>query len=254
MSRSRRLLATLMVALLALGLSSGDAWAKKNKKGKKKSEPTVQLTGIAAFDDVFSRVKEIDHRLSSAEQLLATARKDLNDALGLKRDTPLKTGLADLKSKANGKVKVVMKGKQPKLEPSDAVPQNVSNALDAVNRMTDGIVQSLDDLSGIPAEAKSLIAETKSFPDKLKTELKADPLSGIMKGPKVLKTLKGNATVTAGLPDRSTKVVKRMNNMVTLVRGEFPVGGGGGASPGTDAEAPERPGAGERTGGRRGTR
>lgn len=213
---TRRKIAPMLTLLLLFSL---DAHAKKDKDEVK----GVQLTGIEAFDSVFSRVAEIDLRLVSAEQLLTQGKKDLNSALDLKRGTPFSEAITELKSRANGKLTLAMKGNLPKLEATDAVPTNVQNAIDAVNSLTDGIIGTVDNLVGIPDEAQKLIKQSKKFPDRLKDEITTDPISAIFKAPKVLKTLKGNTEITVGLPSRSTKVVGRMNDMVSVVRTEFPV-------------------------------
>lgn len=228
-----RLLATFA---LALTLTTADAHAKKGDAKKKEG---IELTGIAAFDDIFTQVADIDARLVAAEDLLKTGKKDLIDALALKKGTPLKTGLAELGERADGKLAVVLDGKQPKLQATDAIPTDVQEALDAVNRLTGGIVGSVEELAEIPAEAQKLAKKTQTFPSKLKDEISADPLTTLLKAPKLTKTLKSNAEITAGLPSRSTNVVGRMNDMVTVVRAEFPLHDD--KSPGGEPGAAEPP-------------
>lgn len=231
--RSLARLLAVLVLVGAVGLTDAEA-ARKKGKGKKKNV-NVELTGVRAFDDVFVRVREIDRRLNKAEKLLRTGRQDLNTALGLKKKSTFTQGIAELRKRADGKLAVVMKGNKPTLQATDAVPTKVQAGIDAVNRLTNNISTSMEELAGVPKEARALVQQAQVFPQRLKQELEADPITTLFKAPKVAKTLKGNLKVTSELPKRSTKVMGRMNDMVTVVRKEFPLkqeaGGGTPARP-----------------------
>src|SRR5690349_9929144 len=157
-------------ATLALMLVlAGPAFAKDKDKGEKagksgpEERPVIEMTGLASFDEVFTRVAAIDEQLATAKKMLTSANIDLNAALGLANGTPIKDGLADLQAKADGKLSVAMEGTMPKLSATDAVPANVQSAIDAVNGMVTGITGSIAALETIPAEAAALATETAGF-------------------------------------------------------------------------------------------
>jgi hypothetical protein len=136
MVRSATLALSLMLAAPALAAKD------KDKKDKAEERPTIELCGLASFDEVFTKVAAIDEQLAAARQLLTTANRDLNTALELEKGTPLQDGLADLKAEAEGKLTVAMEGTVPKLQAKNAVPANLQAAIDAVNGMVDGIIGS----------------------------------------------------------------------------------------------------------------
>ncbi len=228
-----------IVAAIALSLvPMNDALAKKDKKSKGKEVPeNIELTGLKSFDNVFGEIADIDARLDKAEKALRTAKRDLNTALALEKGTPLKDAIADLQKKSEGKVKVALKGKQPQLEASDAVPQNITDALTAVNGLTAALVVSVEELASIPGEVKSLQKKTLKFPEKLKSEVLDNPTMSIKDIPKTLKVLKGNTVVTAGLPQRSTKVSGRAVSLLEVVAGGFPAGAAADGGGDDNAEA-----------------
>lgn len=218
---SRRL--ATIAALVALGSSLTLADASAGKKKKDKGPPVIEMTGIKTFDNVFTQLKSIDDTLTAADSSMKTAKQELNVALALKKGTPLKAGLADLKQKADGKVKVVMKGKQPTLEPTDAIPQNVQDALTAVNTMTGSLQATVEGLATVDDDLKRLVKRTNKFPEKLKDELQANPLESLFKAPKILKTLKGNTVATTALPNKSTKVMGKATGMLVTVSELAPI-------------------------------
>ena len=225
MTRISRPWMALVAALVLSLVPANDAFAKKDKKSKGKEVPVnIELTGLTSFDDVFTKIADIDGRLDTAEKSLRTAKHDLNEALELKKGTPLKEAIADLQKKADGKVKVALNGKQPELQASEAVPQNVTDALAAVNGLTAAMVVSVDELAGIPKEVKQLQKKTVDFPSQLKAEILENPTTSIKDLPKTLKVLKANTTVTAGLPERSTKVSSRAVGILEVVGSTFPAG------------------------------
>lgn len=227
-----------VVSVLLL-LSGADAFAKKDKDaGKGKKDTTIVMTGIEAFDEVFVHVQEIDARLNSAESALHTARTSLNSALDLKRGTPLKTAITELKERGQGQLGLAIDNKAvPKLTVSDAVPTNVQSAVDAVNLLTSSLATSITDLATLPGEVSQVVKQSKSMPARLKDEFKntdgAGLASMLFSFPKTSKALTGNLKVTSALPSRSERVVGRMNDIMGVVKTEFPVkapGQGGGSS------------------------
>ena len=228
-----------LVATLALGtLLMSDAHAGKEPEKGKAEVPTIEMTGLEAFDAVFTEFKNIDDKVANAESAMKTAKRKLNEALALEKGTPLKDGIADLKAKSEGKVKVAMKGKQPTLEASDAVPENVANAIQAVNEMTEQLTISIDELASVPEDIKRLTEASAAFPSTIKDELTKSGAK-ITAAPKILKTLKGNIAATSQLPDRSGKVAGRAGSMVMMVADTFPGGDEGAADEGAEGGAEE---------------
>jgi hypothetical protein len=232
--RLARTFAAAAVLLLALG--TGDAHAKKSKgkKGKKgKDDVEIVMTDIKAFDDVFVRVAEIDGTLSKAEKDLRRGRLDLNDALGIKKKTPIADGLAELADRAEGKLQLAVDGQGiPKLEASDAIPTDVQQALDSVNSMTSNFSTSVDELMGLDKEIDKLVKKTGKMPTQLKSEFEGNLFDTLFKLPKTSKALQGNLQITAGLPDRSAGVAGEMGQTLDIVRSEFRPGDGGKAGGG----------------------
>lgn len=258
MARTRTaLMATMGLALM---LAPSTALAKKGKNGKKgkKGRGEITMTGFKSFDKVFKEVADIDARVSVAETALKTAKRDLNTALDLKRGTPLKDALADLKVKGADNLQVVMKGKVPQLTVSELAPSNITNAAEAVNGLTSALVTSIDELAGVPEEIAALTKQAQKFPERAKKEFTGDPIGALFKAPKLVKSLNGNLKVTTALPKRSTKVTGRATEILSVVSTEFvPAGIGGGA--GNTANNPRTRGSGgndsdARTGGRTGQR
>lgn len=205
----------MKLAALVLLLLAGPAWAK-DKGGKAEEAPTVEMTGLASFDEVFTRVAEIDAKLTTARRMLTGATHDLNTALALEKGTPLQDALADLKTKADGKIAVAMTGTVPKIEVTDAVPENVQTAIDAVNRMVDGITGSIEELGAIPAEAAELVTACSEFPKTFKAEATSAGIKAT-EIPKKLAIVKKDVEIAVALPDKATAVVERMTNLLTTV-------------------------------------
>lgn len=206
----------MLVAALTALLLAASAPALAKDKGKDKEEATIQECGLASFDAVFARAGAIDERLTTARKMLGDAKRDLNAALGLDKETALQEALAALKTEAAGKFTVAMNGTMPKLEPKGDVPPNIGAALTAVNHMVDGIGGSIAELQGIPTEAAALVTEAQALPGRLKDEAKA---AGVKPTelPAMLKIVKTDVEITAGLPDKATALVDRMNAVITTV-------------------------------------
>ena len=218
--------------VLGLLLCGDDALAKdkKGKKKKKKEDEGIELTGIAAFDQVFARVGEIDQRLAASELELRTGKGNLNEALDLKRGTPITNGIAELQNRAGNKLSVaVNKQAVPKLTADDAVPSDVRSAMDAVNAMTGNFSTSLTELHALGPEIDGLVKEAKKMPSRLKDEFDGGALDKLFTLPKVSKALTHDIGITTGLADRTESLTTRMTEVMTVVRTEFaPAQGGGG--------------------------
>jgi len=212
----RRWIGTMMLAVALT--APGPALAKKKGKGKNNG---IQITGIESFDDVFADVKSMDKRLTSANKLLGNAKKELNTALGLKEGTPLKDGIAELRTRADGKIGLGMKGKIPTLEATDAVPTDVQTGIDAVNQLNSDLVTSIEDLLQVSKDIQSVVKKSKAFPSQVSKEFDGGLLEKIFKMPKAAKATVHNLGITKELPGKTKKVLTRMQDIEKTVRGEF---------------------------------
>lgn len=233
MSRMSKVAAALALVVM---LSPEVALAKgKNGKGGGRRGDDITLTGFKSIDKVFREIKDIDERVDVAEEAMSTAKRQLNLALDLKRGTPLKDAITDLKAKGGDNLQLLMVGNVPKLTAADAAPQNITEAVAAVNGMTSALVTSIDELASIPDDLKDLSKALDGLPQKARAEFEGDILGSLFKAPKLLKSIKGNVAVTTALPERSVDVSKRAAAIVSLVGTEFK------PAPGHQGDGPENP-------------
>lgn len=160
--------------------------------------PKIEMTGVAQFDDVFGKAKTIQDTLDTQKTELVTARTNLNSALGVAADAPVKTALEDLKTKAEGKLKVVMNGTTPKLEAADGVPDNVKAAIDAANGMLTACGNTVAAGKDLTGQATELIGAAKDFPNQVGSVVTGDPIAAA----KSLKLVTGNLKAMATTPER----------------------------------------------------
>jgi hypothetical protein len=218
----------MLAALVLLALAApGDALAKKKgKKGKKgkDSRPTVELVDISSMDGTFKQLRKLDNKVYSAEKEVDKSQRNLNKALGIKNDTPIKKGLSQLQKRADGKISVATGGKVPKLQATDAVPKNIEEAIAAVNLMSTSFSAALTDLADVPKESEKLSKQVGKFPASLKDEFTKDGGSFIdvlFKLPKVAKGVLNNVAIATSLPGRATGVVGQMTNIVGSITSTF---------------------------------
>jgi len=237
-----------LIAVAFVGLSVAFAPAAHAKKDKDDKGDTdyvkIEMTGIKAFDDVFKEVKAIQKNLSAVESSIDNTTGSLVSTLGLAKDTPLTTALADLKSKADGKLEVAMSGTTPKLSTSDAVPANVQQAIDAVNTGIAEVTASIDGLKAIPDQMKSLQTAVTAMPTQLKDPniIKGVPTADLLKAPK---TLKNNLKATSQTTDRARSTKDAAVNFMGAFTGSFgeaTPGAGAGSAGGSDAAGGTRGG------------
>lgn len=197
--RSTLLLALLVTAPLVV--TEADAAPKKEAAGATDEAgkyPKIGMTGIAQFDEVFTPAKEIQDTLDSQKKDVTDARTRLNTALGVATDTPFKTAIADLSAKAEHKVKVVMKGKTPVLEPSQAVPDNVQAGLDAVNKLMEACERTVSSGQDLTTRAQDLITKASAFPGQVPQVVTGDPVAAA----KALKQVNANVKAMGTTPER----------------------------------------------------
>ncbi len=216
---AHRLLTIAAIALLIV--VPGSALAKKGKKRDKKDEGIMEV-GIESIDDFFADVSRIDRNLNGANRLLEAARGDLNSALGLKKRTTLPKAIAELDARADGKLKLVMKGKVPTLSASEAVPSDVTAGIDAVNGFTHKMQRSIMKLADAPVAAASLAKKSRTLPQKTKDEIaEGNLLDHIFKGPKAIKAVNHNVGITKKLPSKTDKTVTRLDRINRSIVTEF---------------------------------
>ena len=199
-----------VVLSLAL-VATGDAQAKP----KGDDLPTITLTTIEQFDAVFSKGKAIETSLIESSKQLTDARLELNKALGVAADAPLKTALEDLKSKAGDALAVTMEGGKPKLSVKDAAPDNVKVAVTAVGKLVDACQAVVDQTKAIPGQVTELSTAATAFPGQL-TSIKVDDKMLLMKLPK---TLGNNSKALAAFPTRAQELGSEATSILTDVGG-----------------------------------
>lgn len=217
MRNVRFLLALPLLALLG-GLPEADAAPKTKGAAAAKEEklPKIEPTGISEFDSVFMKAKTIHETLDANDTKLKEGRKQLAIALGVAEDAPLKTAFDDLKVKANGKIKLAMKGKMPRLAASEAMPDNVQKGIDAVNGLLDTSEAVMDETMGLKPEAEALAAACVDFPAKLGS-MGLDP----MKLAQATGKVSNNVKATGATPDRVERVGKSAEGVFVDVKGTF---------------------------------
>lgn len=203
-----------LLAIVALAALPAVAFAGKAKEPD--PLPVIVLTGISEFDGVFGEAKGIQDKLKAESESLKKARAETAVALEVATDAPLDTALADLKKKANTKIKAVMNGKVPKLSAESAVPENIQKGIDAVNNLVDAADGTVTRATGLKTDAVRLAGECKDFPGKLPGLVK-NPLE---LAPKV-KVVGDDAKATGALPDRLQLVIDEAGKILTDVQGAF---------------------------------
>ncbi|MFO0745085.1 MAG: hypothetical protein U1F43_39240 [Myxococcota bacterium] len=176
------------IAFFAVAAMATSAWAGESK---------IVDTGIAEFDDVFAKARDIQGSVQTQNQTMVEGRTNVNTAMGVAADAPLKTALEDLKTKANGKIKILMEGNVPKLQASEAVPENVQKGMDSVNALSDTSGKTSDTADQLLPQSEALVEATKDFPGKVPGLVK-NPLDVAKKSKLVDKNVKAVAT----LPDK----------------------------------------------------
>jgi len=211
----------LSVPLVACGdktdaASSGDA-------AEESEALTIEETGVASFDDFFGKVGDLMDKLNEATTGINTANANLTAALNLTDGTPLADALADLKAKAEGKIKIAMNGTMPELSVADGTPEDVTAGIAAVNGLVEGMGNAVKALKHVVTEAPKLVTEAKTLPAKVAEEANA----GNIKPTEVLKVtkkVKNNVKATAALPGAAKNLTESCTATIKTVADAF--GGG----------------------------
>lgn len=181
-------------------------------------EPKIEVTGVADIDNVFGPAGEILTNVITARKAIDSLGTNLTTALGLPAGTPFKDALADLKTKAEGKVQLAMdEGGMPSLKAGDAVPANVQQAIDAVNGGMKDVMSAATALAEVPAKAMEVVNAAKS--------INPANLTGVTptKIPKITKQLGTNVKLVSTLPEEA----KTLLNSVTDLKNDLTSSFGG---------------------------
>lgn len=213
----------LLISLIfALSLGTGAFAADKSGDANAPKYPEIKLTKIQEFDPTLSKAKDIHTTLEGIENKLHDANKGLAATLSLPETTSIDDALAELQKRANNKIKVAMKGKVPKLEASDAVPEEVQKGIDTVNGLTDDLGASLEQIQGMPAEVTQLINDVKGFPTQLNLDLIKKNNLQPTELPKITKTLGVDLKAVEATPERIQGVTDQTLGLFTKVQKAFP--------------------------------
>ncbi len=227
-----------LALLVSLGMSD-IAHAKKDKKKKggdetteqpaddaggdeaAADEMTIEVTGVADVDSIFEKANAPIENIKTARMKFDSLSTNLTTALGLPAGTPFKDALADLKTKAEGKLELAMDEKGvPSLKPGDGVPENVSTAVDAVNNGISDVMMAVEALAEVPNQVKEVVAAAQSFNPQSLISSGVKPLEA----PKVMKKVMGNLNVLGKAPDE----VKMLGESVAGLKDDLQASFGGG--------------------------
>jgi uncharacterized protein YoxC len=182
--------------------------------------PRIEKTGINDIDSVFAKVQGLLDSIYSAQDNIAAAKANVNVALGIGKDQPLEKALGELKSQAKGAVKVGMEGGKPSLKVDPSAPPTVANGVKAINGLVASMAKASKDLASIPEQVKGIIGEAKALPGKVPAIAK-DAGLGIKETGAMVKKVKGNVTVTAGIPGAVGDLTKEVTSTFKMIGDTF---------------------------------
>ncbi len=219
-----------LLALAALIAPTADALAGKKQKGDEAAtaETTttaeagapaaapplvMQKSGVADIDQVFMKADAPLATLTGVREQMTLMKNNVNSALGLSAGTPFSDALADLQTKAEGKVNLAVSERGiPHLEAEEGVPENVDAAADAVNHGMDNLRDAMVQLSEIPGQLEEAYAAASAV-DPTKVEA--------TKVPKVTKVTNHNMKVLAQAQDEAQAVKVELDAMKTSIETTF---------------------------------
>ncbi len=209
---------SLAIAALAAAIAlPSAALAGKKEATTTTTQPEIQLLGVEAFDGVLGSAKGIQDKIKTQTSTMATARANVNTALGVATDAPFKTAVDDLKAKAGDKISVAMDGTMPKLKAGDGVPENVTQGIDAVNGLVTAGKTTIDTCVALQAEITGLISQVQAFPAQLPSVLKSNPLDI----PKKTKMLADDIKIMGDTPKLLDTMVKEAEGIFNDVKAVF---------------------------------
>ena len=194
-------------------------------EAKRKRTRAIQMTGVQSFDKVFKKARTANKRLRSAERNLRDSRTALRQTLKLKQRTTYVQGLRELKRRANGKLRVVMVGGTPRLKATDAVPTEILKSIQAINRLTVSMPQSVRDLKAVSRSSKQMYNQSRRFPANIQRELSRTGVDGIwsivVRSPRIAKRTHRNLKVIGGMPKRAARVSSELAQISTALVQSF---------------------------------
>ena len=182
-------------------------------------EVVIEELGIASFDDLYNKVKEIDTLVTGAAQDIANARAEMKTALGAAEGVTLEAAIADFKAKAPGMIKVDIADGKPQIGFTPDAPDDIKNTIGALNGAMGNLVMAKDKLAEVPTQMTDLGAQAKELADmkKLKAEAKASGIKG-KEVPGLLKKTQGNNKALKFVPGNAEAVVNEANKTIELVK------------------------------------
>ena len=158
--------------VLTLGFVPTDAWAAKSADSASAGDiPSIEATGITAFDSIFLKVKAIHDTLDSAEGRMTAAQDQIAAALGLPAGTALRMSMWELKQKAGGPVGVEMVGGKPKITLGGEGSAEAKAGVAAIDKAVLALALIPKDLAALPAQMQELVAACQQFPGQLNPQL-----------------------------------------------------------------------------------
>jgi len=220
----------ILAAIVALIAPTAEALAKKNK-GEETTTTTetaataeagapaedmtlvMQKSGVADVDQVFMKADAPLGTLTNVHEQMTHMKNNLNAALSLSEGTPFDDALADLKTKAEGKVNLAVSDRGiPHLEAEEGVPANVDAAVDSVNHGMDNLRDAMVQLAEIPGQLKeAYVAASAVDPSKVEAT----------KIPKVTKVTNHNLKVLAQAQDDAEAMKAELEAMKASVQTTF---------------------------------
>jgi len=211
-----------IIILAALGLFAGStllpemAWAGKKDTeeaadGEEAFDIVMEETGSASLDAVFKKSETPLETIATINADVKAVNTGLVTALGLKDGTPFADALADLQSKAEGKINVAFEdNKMPKFEAAEGCPENVKTSIDALNSSFgklgdagDKLVTAGTQLGEAAGEAANLVSKPKDL------GLKATQIpKATSKANKNIKKLKSGIELTKSLAEEVGTLAK----------------------------------------------
>ena len=214
MKRAPLIVATFLSFSLLLSVPSAEAGGGRS---------SIQNVGVRSLDKVFREARDVDLRITSAQQERKSARQNVTSVMGLDPKTSFPAALQELQSRASNKLKVTTRGGTPQITASDAVPSVVQNSVDAANSATASYKQLLSDLVNLPTECRQLVQQTRALKvADLKAELAIRSISDISKRITQVKTFRTNVQAIGDMPGKAERLLKGLRTDVEAVTKIFP--------------------------------
>lgn len=213
---SLRTVSVALAILVATPVVAVPAHAAKSDDAKQDKEiPSIEMTGIEAFDSIFRQVKGIHDTLDSAQGRIDGAIGRIAVAAGQPEGTSLAMSMWHIKQTAGGPIDVKLEGTKPVLTLGGAGGAEAKGMVNAVNLAVIDVAQVPADLAQLPQQVMQLVAACKEFPAQLNPKLLADAGLKPLELPKIAKTLGRNVKATAATPKRIEGVVASAKGLLT---------------------------------------